>query len=118
MTLYVYPPVTVSTAGLATETTLQSIDLTLDAIGVLLVSLEAKDFATQTTLAAVNTSVTNKLAGNPVNVAYDSVVMDRTPPTSNILTYRVGGAAGTIVKTKTLQYTDATKTVFVSSVTV
>lgn len=57
MSIYVYPPTTIDTAGLATEAKqdvmigeLQDANTELDAQTVLLTSLDGKDFATQTTL--------------------------------------------------------------------
>ena len=50
-TFFSYPPISVTLAGVATEVTLQ------EAVG-LLTDIEAKDFATQTTLAALNAKVT------------------------------------------------------------
>ena len=59
MAIFVYPPTTIDTAGLATEakqdviiTEIQDVNSELDSQTTLLTSLEGKDFATQTTLAA------------------------------------------------------------------
>lgn len=54
MSTYIYPAVTVNTAGLATEAKQDSIISELQDQEVLLTSLDGKDFATETTLAALN----------------------------------------------------------------
>lgn len=57
MSIFIYPPTSIDTTGLATEakqdvmiTELQDVNTELDAQTVLLTSLDGKDFATQTTL--------------------------------------------------------------------
>jgi len=65
MATYIYPAITVNTAGLATEakqdsivSEIQNVDTELQAANTTLNSLDGKDFATQTTLSALNTKVT------------------------------------------------------------
>ncbi len=101
MTLFVYPPVTVSTTGLATEATLAA--------------LAAEDFATQTTLAQVKAS-NDRIAGDFLSgVSYDATVQT-VNATSNVWTFKTGGVGGTTVKTLTINYVDATKQVITSVV--
>lgn len=64
MAQFVYPPVTVDTAGLATEATLQQVETnTADTVSQLqtanttLTSIDGKDFATETTLAGVESEL-------------------------------------------------------------
>lgn len=65
MSLFVYPATQVSLSGGATEakqdtmiTALDDINTELDGQSTLLTSIDGKDFATQTTLSALNTKVT------------------------------------------------------------
>ena len=55
-----------------------------------------------------NTLLADKLSGSLVNVEYDGGSADYSGPTTDVFTYTLGAAT---VKTVTVVYTDATKTV-------
>jgi len=54
--------------------------------------------------------------GTLVNVDYDYVSVAYPAATTEVYTFKTGGAAGTTVATVTVEYTDATKN-FISTVT-
>jgi hypothetical protein len=82
-----------------------------------LTTIAGKDFATQTTLSALKTSVEARLGGSLVPAVFDTIVPTFNP-TSDVYVYKTGGLAGTTVKTLTVTYTDATKAVIQSIVSV
>lgn len=110
MALFVYPPVTVDTTGLATEAK-------QDAMIALLTSLDGKDYATQTTLQLLE----DRLPGGLVPETFDYQALTYVAAGNGAgevetVTYRTGGAAGTIVATVTLTY-DANDNVATVTVT-
>lgn len=61
MAVYTYPPVTIDTTGLATETKqdtiiteLEAVNTELDSQSTTLTSIDGKDFATETTLSSID----------------------------------------------------------------
>ena len=102
MTLLVWPPTSTVVTGSATEATQLNV---LAGVG----TLNAKDFATQTTLAALKTSVEASMYGSLVPTAYDYIGVNTAGATSDTLTFKVGGAGGATAKTVTLNYSGADK---------
>lgn len=86
MAIFTFPPLSVSLAGGATESTLldvlteaQNINTELDTQSASLSSIDGKDFATETTLDSLNTKIPSQgsalsAASLPVNIASDQVV--------------------------------------------
>lgn len=109
MTLYIYPPlgnITITPApgtDFATETTLQAVDAKLGDI--------------QTAVEASQDAIEDRLSGSLVPAAYDTIIPSVTA-TEDIYEYRLGGLLGTVVKTLTVTYTDATKATIQSIVAV
>jgi len=103
MTLFVWPPQNINTTGLATEAKQDATNTKLD-------TLNAKDFATQTTLNALKTSVEARLSGSFVPAAYDYMTYT-SGATSDTYVFKLGGAGGTTVKTLVINYVDSTKAV-------
>ena len=126
MSQFVYPPASIDTTGLATEakqddaiTQLTDINTELDSQTTLLTSLDGKDFATQTTLAAIDTSLNNieadislledRLAGSLTPDTFDYIELTYVTVGNGIgeietVVYKTGGAGGTTVATLTLAY--------------
>jgi hypothetical protein len=93
MTLYVYPP-----------------------SGTVLISPAAgTDFATETTLAAVETAVDGietllaKMPAGLVKVSFDYISANYAGATTDVWTYKTGGSGGTTVATVTITYVDSSK---------
>jgi hypothetical protein len=80
-----------------------------------LTTIAGKDFATQTTLNALKTSVETRLGGSLVPAVFDTI-LPAFNPTTDVYVYKTGGTGGTTVKTITITYTDATKAVIQSIV--
>jgi hypothetical protein len=110
MTLFVYPPITISTSGLATEAKQDDIIGYIDTIETLLGVLNAKDFATQTTLATRATEATAQKLREWPYADYDWIGDVWNAGTfTETFTYKTGGAGGASVGTAIIVYTDATR---------
>jgi hypothetical protein len=118
MTVYIFPPVTVTVpapVGGATEAKQDDIIAAVDGVESKLDTLNSKDFATQTTLALVK-AATDRIPGDFLSgVSYDATVQT-VNATSNVWAFKTGGVSGTTVKTLTINYVDSTKQVIASVV--
>jgi hypothetical protein len=76
MASFLYPPVAVNSSGLATEAKQDAIITELQTANTTLTSLDGKDFATQTTLNALNTKVATEttLASIDTKVATETTL--------------------------------------------
>lgn len=71
MAQFIYPPVTISTSGLATEATLQQVETNTSNTVTELQTLNTVDFATETTLSSIDSKVLTdtQLRASPVPVS-------------------------------------------------
>jgi DNA uptake protein ComE-like DNA-binding protein len=128
--LFVYPPTTIDTTGLATDTEQQAqtallqdienntdgIEGTLTAIGGYVDQIEAAQTTAQTSFDSMNTSLDNieadadalnaKLAAALVDEPHDYISMTYVGATTDIntVTYKLGGSGGATVATLTMGY--------------
>lgn len=110
-------PVVLTAAQVSTLTP-QTNALTDTQLRASAVPVSVADVATETTLAAINTKTPSLVSGaSPVYafgsingpVQYDYIAFTFPTSTQDVITYRSGGVAGTVVQTITVNYTDSTK---------
>ena len=105
--------IALSAANLDVLLSTRAADATVQATNTKLDTLVAKDFSTETTLAALKTSVEARASGSLVPAAFDYIGYT-SGATTDTYVYKTGGAGGTTVKTITVSFTDATKAVLSS----
>lgn len=114
----------------ATEATLAAAKLVLDSIDNGLpnalgrqaeaastgVALSTEDKASLDAIGTKLDTLTTKTAGALINVSHDAIVPNFGGATTDVYSYKTGGAGGTTVATLTITYTDATKATVTSYV--
>lgn len=120
MALFVWPPQSVNTTGLATEakqdvtnTKLDTLHSDIGSTNTKLDTLNAKDFATSAKQDTTNTLLSDRLGGSLVPSKFDYIGYTDGGATETFV-YKTGGTGGTTVKTIVVTYSDATKAVLVS----
>jgi hypothetical protein len=106
MTLFVWPPQSINTSGLATSAGQTATNTKLDTIAGYVDGLEAL-------VGTTNTVLSDRLSGSLVPAKFDYIGYT-DGGASETFVYKTGGSGGTTQKTITVTYADSSKAVLVS----
>ena len=113
MTLFVWPPQSINTSGLATSAGQTTTNTKLDTIAGYVDGLETLVGTTNTNTGNVNTVLSDRLSGSLVPAKFDYIGYT-DGGASETFVYKTGGSGGTTQKTITVTYADSSKAVLVS----